>query len=171
MATAPATRKKTDTEVLFGERLDQYLDLDDNMNRIADREGLSRQQVDTERREFSDLITDLGLDRSDAQKLHNLATDARLHRGDEAWTKKAQRWPEESRRTFRERYGDEAESLDAAVSGLIEQHPALGKVVAGELAGRPEIRHMLVGVVRRGGPRGSQARSGGETPKGSAGYF
>jgi hypothetical protein len=117
------------------------------------------------------LIGDLGLDRSDAQRLHDVVTRHRLRKGSPEWDQQSARWWEQSRRGFREKYGAEAEGLSSAVDALIEKTPALGKVVAGELAGHPDVRHLLAGVVRRGGPRGSQAASGGETPKGSAGYF
>src|SRR5687767_15110020 len=133
--------KRSDSEVLFGDSPETYLSLDDNMNRLADREGLSAKEITAERKSFSQMaLNDIGFDRPDAQRLHDLVTEARLNRGNEEWLQKAQKWPEESRKRFREKYAANADQVNRDVDAFIQQQPALGKLVAGELAGHPDVR-------------------------------
>jgi hypothetical protein len=146
MAATP-TRKTTHAEVLFGDTVanDLNLNLEDNWTRLADREGLRPDQVAAQRQEFGTAIQELGLERSDAQRLHNLVTEARLGRGTEAWTTKSAKWPEQSRKVFSQRYGAEADQLSSDIDQFIEQQPPLGKIIAGEVAGHPDVRLMARG--------------------------
>lgn len=93
--TGQAPARTPLAERLFGDSPEQYLDLDDNIARLADHEGLTAKQQADERCSFSSLALDeLGLERLQAQRLHDVIT---THRTTGSTDEQVQQWTVQSR--------------------------------------------------------------------------
>lgn len=146
---APAPTPKSHGDILFPNSA-LGLDLDDNMARIADVEGLTTAQQAEELRGFASIAKQFGLERHEARRLHDVYMKRRLTGDTDEWAAQAQHWATASRRSLRERFGaSEAESLITELDALANTHPGLQRILEGGVGAHPDVVTMFAEQVRR----------------------
>jgi len=148
--TATTSSAKSHAQILFPDA-EQGLDLEDNMARIADVEGISTAQQAEELREFATMARQFGLERHEARRLHEVYTKRRLEGDTDHWASQTQHWATASRRALREHYGPaQAESLLQSLDALADTHPGLQRILEGGVGAHPEVVAMFAEHIRRG---------------------